>query len=218
MNPYIDIQVPDYPLGPFNTDEEKLAAIEDRRLGTLTCWEKEGGNLRTAQYTANPDTPVSRWDLQYPIYTRASYDDAEANGNPEADPTRPYGHLPRGVFKVGAPVWYEKQDGGYTIPSKKFGPVFIPSNKFGPVFIPLLPVPANEYTMDAAWFAYDAFHFDPKRSGLGLHGGPLDSEGRLRPTYGCCRMYDDDVVQVARWVGRVLPTVDDLYVLVRGMI
>jgi hypothetical protein len=226
MNPYMDIQVPDYD------------GRDDRRLGTLTCWAQH--ERRVTSIDSGPHAPTD-WDVYaqfsipdfiFPIYTRASYDDAAAHGNPGADPTRPYGHLPKGAFKVGAPVWFlpEIPQSGAAGPEHAEEPP--EAKKFGPVFIPLLPgalwdedvVPHFTYYPDTHPRgicmppSHAALTIYPRRSGLGLHGGPLDSEGRLRPTYGCVRLFDDDAVQVARWVERVLPTVDDLYVLVRGML
>lgn len=210
MTPHITIDVPRYD------------GRDDHRLGTLTChapWPVSDGveYLRPAYFCADDIV-----DMVYPIYTRASYDDATAHDNPTADPTRPYGHLPRGVFKVGQPAWAD-EDG-------KVGASPEWRKKFGPVFIPLLPACDNDMaylsliqSVDSQWDAWNAFHAigrqsDWVRSGLGLHGGPLDSKGRLRCTYGCGRGYDDDVVQQAKWVERVLPTVDELFAIVRGMV
>lgn len=34
------------------------------------------------------------------------------------------------------------------------------------------------------------------RSGLAIHGGPLNAEGRLRPTFGCVRVHDATLLAI----------------------
>ena len=215
----------------------------DHRLGTLTCHQYAESPqcvmTATPTYEKGRNGVVDQRLLQFPIYTRASYDDAEAHDNPTADPTRPYGNMPRGLLKIGPPIWKDEtyegdrlsRPGDHDGMIAKYG-----WGRMGPVFIPLLPVASSfeDYAaiadaLTAHWDAYHAFRAVntlPARSGLGLHGGPLARETsgdyimreRLNCTNGGGRGYDDDVVQVAKWVERVLPTVDELYAIVRGQI
>ena len=106
--------------------------------------------------------------------------------------------------------------------------------KFGPVFIPLLPAADDEMVyiakwetesgISADWQAFNAYQsyligtemrtMKEKRSGLGIHGGPL-LDDHLRSTYGCVRLFDDDAIAVAKWRERQGGTI---YLISRGMI
>jgi len=103
---------------------------------------------------------------------KADNERAAKEGNPSRDPILPYGDTPLG---------------GY-VPAKvvRFDP---PHHRMGAIAIPLI---------GASGDALQA-RVRGKRTGLFIHGGRGDD--RLVPTYGCLRLRDRDMAEIARLVG-----------------
>jgi hypothetical protein len=85
---------------------------------------------------------------------------AKRHGNPDRDPTLPYGDHACGVYRITAVL----RNAGA---------------RFGPVFFRLEPISG-----DALLAAKNG------RTGLAVHGGPLVKDGGLRATNGCNRILD----------------------------
>lgn len=91
---------------------------------------------------------------------RADRGMASRHGNPNADPLRPYGHLPTGTYAVTLSTARRQ-------PVRSYGP--------HPVLV-LDPVAGDALTAK-----------ENGRWGLLVHGGALSTARTLRPTYGCLR-------------------------------
>jgi len=121
--------------------------------------------------------------LLYDIPCRGKADGsvAEAKGNPDRDPTLPYGDLPSGLFKEVAVSRFEP-----------------PRRTFGPTAILLVGV-----TGDALKAKKNG------RTGLAVHANRGDVE--LMASYGCLRVFDRDMKLITETVGfgRVTVTVFD---------
>lgn len=111
--------------------------------------------------------------LAGPFRCRGEADNANAaeHANVTEDPTKVGGDHPYGVYRVVDLVE---------------GPT--PEHSYGPFFFRLSPVSGEALE---AW--------KNGRRGVGAHGGDLDAQGRLRATYGCLRMTNDDITTVARF-------------------
>ena len=106
-----------------------------------------------------------------PVRARGEADNkkAAAQDNIIEDPTRVGGDHPAGTYLVMKVV---------TIPT--------PNDTYGPYFIRLDPIGGE---------ALEAKHNG--RVGIGIHGGRLHPDGRLRETYGCLRIDDGNLLIVA---------------------
>ena len=96
---------------------------------------------------------------------------AKERGNESRDPLKPFGDIPTGEY--GARV--------ISAGSKKYGPherIDLHIAVSGDAVIAL-----GEKTEDGSGGRY----------GLLIHGGPLNAAGKLRPTYGCARLRDEDM-------------------------
>jgi len=120
-----------------------------------------------------------------PVPALGKADNAKAakEGNPAREQAKPWGDTPVGTYRIT----------GLTR-----GPH--PPEKFGPVFIPLSPV---------SGVALEGWRNG--RTGLAIHGGKLRPDGRLRATFGCLRLTDDDVIVLADLIGRQLALVGEVY-------
>jgi len=114
------------------------------------------------------------------IYAKADNKTAKTNGNATRSPTQPYGDTPTGTFNITA-----------LSPSGP-GTAYSDAGKFGPngVF-KLDPTGGQAATAKANG-----------RTGLLIHGGdlrpsPLVNGMTLRPTNGCIRMSNDDLLALA---------------------
>lgn len=112
-----------------------------------------------------------------PVRCRGEADNSAAAkaGNPDEDPARPYGDHPTGLYRVTDVVEIDQR-------TKQ-------AATYGPFFIRLNPVAGQ------AWEARLA-----GRSGFGAHGGKLHEDGRLRETFGCLRLDDAAIKDVAGMV------------------
>ncbi len=95
---------------------------------------------------------------------------AAAHGNVQEDPARAYGDHPSGYYRVNR-VADDPQ----------------PPRSYGPFFLGLDPV--------------DGEALQAKRNGrvgLGIHGGDLGPEQILRPTFGCLRVDNQTIIDLAQ--------------------
>jgi hypothetical protein len=109
------------------------------------------------------------------ILATASLRVARAQGNPTCDPLHPFGHPPAGGYVVASSL-----PPGYMHPRRP--------RRFGNVGALLLAARAGEALASLA----------NGRSVFALHGGPLDTANRLRPTRGGIRLSDADMSAVVR--------------------
>lgn len=74
-------------------------------------------------------------------------------------------------------------------------------------FVTAVSYPTYSTTYGWVFIALDGQDGDAKeaerngRTGLGLHSGVPDDQGRLRATYGCLRSTDDCLASVMSWLG-----------------
>src|SRR5574341_1177802 len=101
-----------------------------------------------------------------PVRARGEADNrgAAIQGNPAEDPAQLYGDHPAGLYRV---IAIEQKD----------------HETYGPYFLLLDPLEGE--ALEAKLHG---------RAGLGIHGGRLHGDGRLRETYGCLRL-DNDAVE-----------------------
>lgn len=106
-----------------------------------------------------------------PVRCRGEADNsgAKAHANVQEDPERAYGDHPSGL---------------YHIVNVAHNP--IPAHSYGPVFIRLDP--RDGEALQAKLNG---------RTGIGIHGGDLGPGEMLRATFGCLRLENDAVQQVA---------------------
>jgi L,D-transpeptidase-like protein len=116
-----------------------------------------------------------------PFECRAKADNAGAaqHGNPTRDPLRPFGDHPSGSYVVQA-IEHGKS----------------PAHTYGPVFMLLDPTDG-----DALQARRNG------RTGLAIHGGDPSATMMLRPTFGCLRVSNAAIVEMARHI-----RVGDVYV------
>jgi len=95
-----------------------------------------------------------------PLRARGEADNtgAATHDNPEEDPTQLYGDHPSGFYRVTAIAHPDP-------------------HRYGPAFLVLDPLEGE---------ALEAKRTG--RTGLGIHGGRLHADGRLRETFGCLRV------------------------------
>ena len=119
-----------------------------------------------------------------PVRCRGKADRREAaiHDNPEQESTLPFGDHPDGVYRVTA-----VNDVAPDEPKKRM--------HYGPAFIGLDPIGGDAQKGE-----------DRGRSGLGIHGGLLLPDGSLRATYGCLRVDDETVEQLARLTREAIRT------------
>lgn len=111
-----------------------------------------------------------------PFRCRGEADNAAAAkaDNVQEAPTRAFGDHPYGSCRVGEIVDIPEKD----VKGRK---------AYGPHFIRLSPVSGEALE---GW--------TKGRRGVGLHGGALDAQGRLRVTYGCLRVDDDTLEAIVK--------------------
>lgn len=104
-----------------------------------------------------------------PCYGRSDDRTARERGNPDRDPLKPFGDTPLGVYRchLGAAAPAPALVRGY-------GP-------HGWVALDPVSGPALQAKKNG-------------RFGLLIHGGDLNAAGKLRPTYGCVRVSNRDMV------------------------
>lgn len=99
----------------------------------------------------------------WPAYGKADNAEAAAQGNPERDPTQPFGDHPAGVYRIEC---FRASEHGQ-------------ARRFGPGRFVLEPICGDAARAD-----------ENGRVGLLIHGGSLDRDGELRATFGCLRIPD----------------------------
>ena len=102
---------------------------------------------------------------------RADNAEARKHGNPTRDPKRPFGDTPVGTYRVLA----IRSAGSSPSDVRSYGPH---------------AAIAIEGTSDDAMAA----RVVGKRTGLLIHGGALSANKTLRPTHGCIRVSDPDML------------------------
>ena len=109
-----------------------------------------------------------------PVRCRGEADNrgAQSHENPSENPTFSYGDHPSGMYQVSGMV-------AVTPPNDTYGPYF------------LLLTPTGGEALIAA---------QNGRTGIGIHGGRLHEDGRLRETYGCLRVDDETAWMLARLI------------------
>lgn len=112
--------------------------------------------------------------FECPCLGKADNAAAARVGNPTRDPVNRNGDTPLGRYKA---VWESPPRNPTAAYLRSYGP-------YG--FIRLIPLSGQ-----AAKAALEG-----KRKGLGLHGGALNARGELRPTHGCIRVTDGDMVRI----------------------
>ncbi len=123
-----------------------------------------------------------------PCYCKADNASAAKHGNPTRDPERSHGDTPLGGYNAFV-----------STPPAVFGPDY--RKKYGPnPFIVLDPQSGQALRAK-----------QNGRHGLLIHGGDLNAQGKLRPTFGCVRLFNADMAQLlaklpaARFKVRVEP-------------
>lgn len=128
---------------------------------------------------AGPDGALRLYNI--PCRGKADNERAAREGNPSRDPTRPYGDTPSGTYDPERIVQFDP-----------------PHHRLGRWFLPLRGAGGGA--------SGDALLADERgRTGLGIHAGRGD--GRLITTYGCLRLHDRDMAEIAAIVGAELVTV-----------
>jgi len=107
-------------------------------------------------------------------YGKASDATAKDHGNLTSDPKQLYGDTPLGGYSFNSIVQTGDNDGTGKHPKHKYG------NNGAILMIPT--------SGDAATAATNGH-----RTGLMIHGGDLDTQGKLRRTNGCVRLSDGDM-------------------------
>lgn len=95
---------------------------------------------------------------------------AASKGNPTRNPLEQFGDTPTGVYKVVI--------GGKKTDTHAYGPLAI---------LALIPI---------SGMALKSYQGSYRRSDLALHSGARNSAGGLRPTYGCLRIFDEDMARL----------------------
>lgn len=103
-------------------------------------------------------------DFTCPCLGKADNLTAKKNNNPSRDPLKQFGDTPLGTYLLS------------------LGPVAWPVTAYGTV-----PVLIMEPIDGPALVAKEV----GKRSGLLTHGGALNNQGQLRPTFGCIRVRNE---------------------------
>ncbi|AGY59294.1 glucosaminidase domain-containing protein [Gloeobacter kilaueensis] len=108
----------------------------------------------------------------FPVLGKADNQAAAANGNPSRDPLRKNGDTPLGTYRVSEVRPTDNEH--------------YPNHSYGPYgFLPLIAVSGQ------------ALHAAQNgRAGLGIHAGDPGTGGKLRPTYGCLRLFNDNQKQL----------------------
>lgn len=106
----------------------------------------------------------------FSVYGRSDNSKAAAHGNPNRDPTQPYGDTPTGTYEIPRAI----ATGGAT----SYG-----SRSYGPNGALVLK-PKNGQAATAAANG---------RVGLLVHSGDPGSGGKLRATHGCLRLSNSDM-------------------------
>lgn len=99
-------------------------------------------------------------------YGKADNQEAAKHGNPDRDPTQPNGDHPTGSYQIAA-IQHDKE----------------PAHSYGPVFFLLEPTGGDALIAKKNG-----------RAGLAAHGGDQRADGSLRPTFGCLRMRNEDIL------------------------
>ena len=110
-------------------------------------------------------------ELTARCYADADSKRATTAGNPSEDPKEPFGDHPFGVYLVADVRW------STTTKEKQL---------YGPVRLALDPIAGDALTAK-----------QNGRTGLAIHGGPLAKDGSLRATFGCLRVDDETVEELA---------------------
>ena len=109
----------------------------------------------------------------YPCLGKSDNESAAAKGNGKRDPTKPLGDHPTGEYVI---------EGIFDLPKEK-------AHSYGPLKIVIQPVSGDCVKREDA---------EPGDDGILIHGGePRD--GKLRPTHGCLRMFDADLILLAEF-------------------
>ncbi len=122
---------------------------------------------------------------------RADQARADAEGNPQRQPTQPYGDTPTGIY---APARIE--------------PTGAKAEKLGPFWIPLLGTPDGDARCARPGLGV--------RTGLGIHAGrdndPRTQAGLLIQTNGCVRVLPESMVRLRDYIGagQVLVKIEEL--------
>jgi hypothetical protein len=103
---------------------------------------------------------------------------AAAHGNPSRDPVKPFGDTPTGTFQcmLGKAGQLTQQL------THSYGP-------YGWISLD----PQTGQALQAK---------QNGRFGLLIHGGDLNAQGRLRPTFGCIRMFNPDLGKLLQTIGK----------------
>lgn len=101
----------------------------------------------------------------FPALAKADKQSAIRNGNPKRNPIKPFGDTPTGLYELSIthPL----------TPPRSYG--IHAAFRMNPVSGQALQAKING------------------RSGLLIHGGTSGAGGRLRPTHGCIRLFDEDI-------------------------
>jgi L,D-transpeptidase-like protein len=103
------------------------------------------------------------------VLGKAAFDDANAHGNPTADPTLPYGDTPTGTYNI--------------LSVTGCVPPYDNTHSYGPNGVIRLDPQSGQATTGKA----------NGRTGILIHGGDLGVGGALRRTNGCMRLRDDEM-------------------------
>lgn len=109
----------------------------------------------------------------FDCYGKSDNLSAKAKGNPTRDPTRSFGDTPTGKYR------------GFVNDMAR-----TPANDktYGPQGVISLDPQSGQAKVAK----------ENGRFGLLIHGGALNAAGRLRPTFGCVRVADGDMVAILR--------------------
>lgn len=112
-------------------------------------------------------------EKEFVCYGKADNAGAIRRGNPSRDPLKLFGDTPTGVYRcyVTGPLKPPRTYGIHKV-------------------IYLGPVSGNAKKAEKNG-----------RSGLLIHGGDLGSGGRLRPTFGCIRVSNEDMKEILDLIG-----------------
>ncbi len=107
---------------------------------------------------------------QWPCYGKADNAMAAAKGNPSRNPLKQFGDTPTGTWKM---IMGAKQSN---------------TNTYGVHPVIMLNPTGGQ--------ALNSYSPDNRRSGIWIHGGSPNRAGGLRPTNGCIRVADEDMVAI----------------------
>jgi hypothetical protein len=111
-------------------------------------------------------------------YCKADNASAAKFGNPSRNPERSHGDTPTGGYNAFV-----------STPPASFGPEYL--KKYGPNAF-LVMDPTSGQALRAK---------QNGRHGLLVHGGALNAQGKLRPTFGCVRVFDADMTRLLGLIG-----------------